>query len=537
MARRLTIRPGMRFSVLAIGAFVAFGGTGRAQISGTAAGGGVANAVVAADSLAVYPQMNKSRAPAQSLSKGDKVIIDLEIQAIEKWCSVRLPSQAARLGYVECHGLQRLAAPVSNAAPGAEAPTSAGARTAKPLAKDLRVPLPAARAISGYDQIATLAVHDGNIDTDKITEFDAAAQAGSPDAMSRAALAHFAAGNFELKRSSIDEAVEQFQTSLRFSVNRPELQVTNLLMLAGIDVEQSQYSAALEYLETARRLAPRSAGVAQLSGWAHYGLNQIDDAITEWQTAQEIQPNADVARSLEKAKRDKAAESDAGEVDSSHFTLRYQGSTAPQLAKEILATLENDFRDLQSEFRFTPAEPIGVVLYTEQSFREVADAPAWAEAGNDGRIRVPVQGLASVSGELSRVLEHELVHSFIRQKTLGRCPTWLNEGLAEWFEGRRTGREAATLVALFDKGQYIPLEKLEGPWSSMSGPTASYAYAWSLAAVEYIMSSSGMFGIERLFARFDLDPNFEAALRVALQTDYADLERQTAAYLRQPHNP
>jgi tetratricopeptide (TPR) repeat protein len=390
--------------------------------------------------------------------------------------------------------------------------------------------------MNGYDQIAALAVHDGTIDAEKMTEFDSAAQGSSRDAMSRAALAHFAAGTFELKRSSIDEAVEQFQASLKFSADRTDLQVTNLLMLARINIEQSQYSAALDNLGTARRLAPQSAGVAQLSGWAHYGLNQIDEAITDWQTAQQIQANPDVARALAKAQRDKSAESEASEVDSSHFNLRYQGGAAPQLAKEILDTLEDDFRDLQSQFRFTPAEPIGVVLYTEESYREVADMPSWAEAANDGRIRVPVRGLASVSGQLSRTLEHELVHSFIRQKTLGRCPTWLNEGLAQWFEGRRTGREGAVLVALFEKGQYIPLQQLEGSWSSMSGPTASYAYEWSLAAVEYIMSTSGMFGIERLFARFDLDPTFEAALSVALQTDYADLERQTAAYLRQPHS-
>jgi hypothetical protein len=44
-----------------------------------------------------------------------------------------------------------------------------------------------------------------------------------------------------------------------------------------------------------------------------------------------------------------------------------------------------------------------------------------------------------------------------------------------------------------------------------------------------------MWGINRLFERFDMDPNFESALRVALQNDYADLERQTAAYLRQTY--
>jgi len=35
---------------------------------------------------------------------------------------------------------------------------------------------------------------------------------------------------------------------------------------------------------------------------------------------------------------------------------------------------------------------------------------------NDGRIRVPVEGLTSMTEELARVLKHELTHSFVGQK-------------------------------------------------------------------------------------------------------------------------
>ncbi len=124
--------------------------------------------------------------------------------------------------------------------------------------------------------------------------------------MSRAALARFAAATFELNRSSLDEAVEQFQYALNFSSGRSDLQTLSLVALANIGIVESQYSAALEYLSKARALAPRSAAVAQLSGWAYYGLNQIDDAIQSWQFAQQIQPSQGVARALEKAKKDQA---------------------------------------------------------------------------------------------------------------------------------------------------------------------------------------------------------------------------------------
>jgi tetratricopeptide (TPR) repeat protein len=353
------------------------------------------------DSLAVYLEMNTSSRIVQSLKKGDEVFVDFEIKAAEHWCGVRRASDTSRLGYVRCQGLERTdrrSSPQDSGGSGA----SAGAGASKPLAHQISLPPPSASSVNGYDQIAKLAVREGAIDAEKMTEFDAAAQNGSSSAMTRAALAHFAAGKFELSRNSIDEAVEQFQSSLNFSGSRADLQVANLLSLAYIDLVQSRYSAALEYLSRARPLAPKSAAVAQLSGWAYYGLNQVDEAIREWQAAQRIQPSPELAAALEKAERDNAAESETRETNSGHFNLRYQGSATPQLAAEILSTLEEHFRTIQSTLRFTPAEPIGVVLYTQQAFRDITQAPTWAAAGNDGRIRVPVQGVTSVSDQLSR---------------------------------------------------------------------------------------------------------------------------------------
>src|SRR5580704_15055595 len=59
------------------------------------------------------------------------------------------------------------------------------------------------------------------------------------------------------------------------------------------------------------------------------------------------------------------------------------------------------------------------------NFGNGGSAPSWVGALNDGRIRVPVEGLTSLTPELSRILKHELTHSFVQQKTHGRAPVWL----------------------------------------------------------------------------------------------------------------
>lgn len=524
MATRHCIGLAARIASAALSVAASWSGACLAQTAPVAP-----NATVKADALVVYSEMRSSSAVVSSLKKGDAVVVDFEFKtSAEKWCRVKLASQKARLGYVQCAGLDRKQEPASAHQPATGLATSRQVNNL-PLAP----PLP--RSTSGYDEIANLVVREGSIDVTKLAELDAASRSGSAAAMRRAALAHYAAANFELSRNSNDEAIEQYRSALGFAAKQPDLQLASLVRLAYVHLHRSEYSAAVEYLDRARAVAPKSVVVARLSGWAYYGLDRLDEAVEQWNIAQQIEPDPDVAKLLEKAETDKEAESGFRSGQTSHFTLHYEGSATPQLAAEILLALEDDFRSIQSELRFAPQEPVAVVLYTQQNFRDITRAPSWAGAWNDGRIRVPVQGLTSVSDQLSRILKHELTHSFVRQMTQGHCPQWLHEGLAQWMEGRRSDAAAQPLVAAYEHQQNPPLKALEGSWAEFSGPQAGIAYAWSLAAVEFIVANSGMWGVERLLDNLASGAAIEPALGSALQTNYADIERGTAEYLRRTY--
>jgi hypothetical protein len=202
------------------------------------------------------------------------------------------------------------------------------------------------------------------------------------------------------------------------------------------------------------------------------------------------------------------------------------------LAREVLHTLEGHFEQIESELNYTPPEPIGVVLYTQDAFADITRAPGWVGALNDGRIRVPVQGLTSVNSELSRVLRHELTHSFIQQKTHGRAPTWIQEGLAQWMEGKRSDESAGVLVQVYDQGQAAALGNLEGSWMGLPAEVARYAYAWALANVEYIVETQGMTDMEKILDRVAAGSSSENAVREVLRDNYADLMQGTAEYLK-----
>jgi tetratricopeptide (TPR) repeat protein len=393
------------------------------------------------------------------------------------------------------------------------------------------VSAPQIEPVAGYEDVAHLAVHDDAVDYAYLARLESDARSGSAPAVAKLAAAHYVAAQFLLGKGSTDSAIDQYRQALVFAPDNVGL----LLNLVVLYLRESQFTTALDPLERARRAAPNSADVAKLTGWAYYGANKMDQAIAEWKRAQRLRPDPDVAQALEKAERDKAEEESYREGETAHFDLKYYGGANPDLARGILRALEDDFRDLESQLDYTPHEPIAVILYTEQSFGDITRAPGRVGALNDGRLRIPVQGLNDVTPDLARVLKHELTHSFVGQKSHGRAPTWLQEGIAQWMEGRRSAAAAGALVEAAGQGAAPPLTSMEGSWMGLSGNSAALAYTWSLAAVESIIDAGGVSDISRLLERIATSPSTEAAMRETLRLSYDDLQEQTIAYLKRAY--
>jgi tetratricopeptide (TPR) repeat protein len=393
------------------------------------------------------------------------------------------------------------------------------------------VSAPQVEPVSGYEEVARLTVHDDSIDFNYLARLESEAKGGDATGVDKVAAAHHTAAQFLLAKGDIDSAIDQYRQALTFAPENTGL----LLNLAVLYLRKSQFTTALDPLERARRIAPDSPDVAKLMGWAYYGANKLDRAVEEWKRADRLRPDPEVKFALAKAERDSAEEESYREGETAHFSLKYYGGAAPELASGILRTLEDEFRELESQLDYTPPEPINVILYTEQAFADITRAPSWAGALNDGRIRIPVQGLTAVTPDLARVLKHELTHSFVGQKSHGRAPTWLQEGIAQWMEGRRSSSAAGALIDAAAQNEGIKLESLEGSWLGLSGDSAALAYAWSLAVVESMIQTGGMSDISRLLDRIAASPSTDAALRETLHSNYADLEQQTVAYLKREY--
>jgi tetratricopeptide (TPR) repeat protein len=395
-------------------------------------------------------------------------------------------------------------------------------------AASLNIESPELPPVANASEIDQNAVHDGAVDRNYLAKVISETRTGGAAANEAAARACHAASQFELSKGDLASALSDARSALTYLPEQPVL----LMNVAYLHLRQSQFKESLEYLQRAERVAPKNADIYKLEGWAYYGMNRPDQAVAEWKKSLALRPDADTQTALDKALRDKTEEENYKENESAHFQLRYNGEAQPELARQVLHVLEGHYEAIESELNYSPPDPIGVVLYTQQGFADITRAPGWVGALNDGRIRVPVQGLTGVDSELSRVLRHELTHSFIQQKTHGRAPTWIQEGVAQWMEGRRSDENAAVLVQVYDAGQAAPLGRLEGSWMGLPSDLAHYAYAWALANVEYIVQTDGIGDIERILDRLGAGSSTEQALRDVLHDDYGDLMQGTAEYLK-----
>ena len=365
-------------------------------------------------------------------------------------------------------------------------------------------------------------VHDGKVDLDILNQLDSA---GNRDS---AAAGYFLAARFEYDKGDRELARRYFERALGYAPDNAII----LTHYAAILVQTGHARDALNYAEHAVQADPESPDALAVLGYVYFSIDRARDAISPWQKSVELRPDPKLQGLLDKTKHELSVEATYTERDTGRFTLRYEGSaTKDSLRDQIVGALDKDYDQLSSELGISPNQNIPVILYTEQAFFDVTQAPTWTGALNDGKLRIPVQGIDYITPDLARVLKHELTHSFVNQASSRRCPQWLNEGMAQMEEGRTLNGRVGRLAQLYSEGSQIPLHALEGSFMKFSSAEALIAYDESLAAALYIRDAYGASDFRRLLERMGQGGTVEQALGDILHVDYARFERDLGEYL------
>jgi tetratricopeptide (TPR) repeat protein len=385
---------------------------------------------------------------------------------------------------------------------------------------------PVAPTFDHEGDVAGKVIREGKVDG------DALASLGESGNSELAATAYFLAGKHESDHGNFPQAKRYYEEALGFQPDNSTL----LVYYAATLMRTGDTSEARSYAQRAASVAPDSPDAIAMLGFVEYASDHTTEAVRYWKKSLALRPDQTVSQYLARAERESTAESNFSERENSHFNLHFEGKdTSEGFRRDLLAALDSDYDDLARDLGYLPRENIAVTLYTQQTFFDVTRAPAWSGAINDGKLRIPISGVQSVTPELARVLKHELTHSFVAQMSSNRCPTWLNEGIAQMEEGKSSSAFGHQLEQLFAAGNEMPINMLEGSFMNFSAAQANLAYAESLAVTEYIRDAYGMSEVARILELLAQGSSSEAALRATMHCDYRGLRDEMTRALKEKY--
>jgi tetratricopeptide (TPR) repeat protein len=315
---------------------------------------------------------------------------------------------------------------------------------------------------------------------------------------------------------------------LRELLARDPRQIAALQALCEAYLHKGDTRAAADAAEKAVRLDERDARSRALLGDALLALGNLSGAAVEFRASLKLKPDPTVQKKLEAIA---APPPSSASAPGAQFRLRYDGGVNEPLGVAVLQTLTEAFAEFAARLGYTPPDPVTVILQTESEFEE-SGAPVWAEGIYDGTVRIPVRGVEKKTPRLHALLRHELAHSFLTARTAGNCPTWVQEGVAQWLEGGDPSRADASLAARARAGTLFPLLTLEAPFQNLAPGDAPVAYAESLSGIAHLLRLRGETGLSRLLAALGDGLPSEEALPVAIGMSYAEFERSWETRLR-----
>ncbi len=171
-------------------------------------------------------------------------------------------------------------------------------------------------------------------------------------------------------------------------------------------------------------------------------------------------------------------------------------------ADRVSAALNTSSDTLKSLFGAAPGFSLSIQLLDEDAFYRESGAPAWTNAMYlEGKILIPV--VEPVDEEsldnIIRSVRHEYTHAYVNAIAGGRCPGWVDEGLAQWFEGSVNPMLEEILARYMKSGSLIPIAQLQGGFTRLDNRIVGAAYGQSLFAVNSLLRSFHAPAMQRYF--------------------------------------
>ena len=305
-------------------------------------------------------------------------------------------------------------------------------------------------------------------------------------------------------QNSFSESIRQLQEAARLEPDDAQFQ-TNLALIhlraAQAAYQNQRVAEAKTLVAEAIKIAPQQADAYALLGEIEYHSQRLKEAKAAWDQAVKLNPGLDVVQDkLKRLNQELPVESEFEKVSQAYFDVRYTEMLKRSAGYDIRDALLRARREVGSDFALWPTRKLIVLVYSAEQFRQLRqDTPDWVAGQYDGKIRVPLPGLEFDEKAVVRTLFHEYTHALINEIADNHCPTWLNEGLAEYEGWRDQTPPWTSLRKAVVTNALVPWDQLSERFSaSLPAADVALGYEEAHSVARYLVERYGFWRMRRI---------------------------------------
>lgn len=215
---------------------------------------------------------------------------------------------------------------------------------------------------------------------------------------------------------------------------------------------------------------------------------------------------------------------------SKNFEIRYPSDVSPEGAARVAEILEAELIRIRKIIPVEAFRPVTVNILWWAEFRSTFTGSDHVLGFYDGKITLPLAGVARLEPAVVALMSHELAHAVLAQATNDNAPAWLQEGLAQRIEMVPYHRNAFNM---YEDDKLISVSLLDAVLTDSVDPALiGEAYIESQTLVRYIEAAHGRGGVPKLVAAYRAGAGDEAAIGQLSGKSVVEFDRAFRAWGR-----
>lgn len=339
--------------------------------------------------------------------------------------------------------------------------------------------------------------------------------------------------------------------------------------LAYVYEREGKWKTAIKSYEKALTKNPRKIDLHNHLSQLYYGEYNLDRAIYHLKKFWEVKPTRDssynlaimfyekddlnsalyflklaikfdpknhhLKEDLKLIQKEKSAEKNMAIKESKHFIIKYNKEINEQIAMKVMEYLEEAKEKISSIFPQTSSGITVVKIFDDWTFKEITkkSTPQVVATTINNKLILPSPSYLPILRNLKQILVHEYIHIVLYHISLGNIPTYLNEGIAEFFSQNEVPefKERLLKEALLSGG-LIPLKELSLSFENFKGKDLTLAYIQSYYLVEYLVKTYGWGKIQDFARQIGRDRDLGKVSRTVFGKDMEEIEKDFYTFLK-----